>query len=201
MSSKKRQDQYTAGLVSKPFWFYEYKAYVNELLNGSSADEIRSSAFEKHLFSAAKEYRVKEILNCVSRRVTQFDQDWQELFGQQSVMVQRMMVLLSIMADDKLFFTFMYRVYRDELIVGAESLESSDVLAFFRLMQNESEEIAQWKDTTIRKLTQTYSKLLNDAGLLAGDKMVPPLPSSALKQYLKAHDMNAYLMAITGADE
>ena len=53
MSSKKRQDQYTAGLVSKPFWFYEYKAYVNELLNGSSADEIRSSAFEKHLFSAA----------------------------------------------------------------------------------------------------------------------------------------------------
>ena len=106
MSSKKRQDQYTAGLVSKPFWFYEYKAYVNELLNGSSADEIRSSAFEKHLFSAAKEYRVKEILNCVSRRVTQFDQDWQELFGQQSVMVQRMMVLLSIMADDKLFFTF-----------------------------------------------------------------------------------------------
>ena len=181
MSSKKRQDQYTAGLVSKPFWFYEYKAYVNELLNGSSADEIRSSAFEKHLFSAAKEYRVKEILNCVSRRVTQFDQDWQELFGQQSVMVQRMMVLLSIMADDKLFFTFMYRVYRDKLIVGAESLESSDVLAFFRLMQN--------------------GKLLNDAGLLAGDKMVPPLPSSALKQYLKAHDMNAYLMAITGADE
>jgi len=89
-----------------------------------------------------------------------------------------------IMADDKLFFTFMYRVYRDKLIVGAESLESSDVLAFFRLMQNESEEIAQWKDTTIRKLTQTYRKLLNDAGLLAGDKMVPPLPSSALKQYL-----------------
>ena len=75
------------------------------------------------------------------------------------------------------------------------------MLAFFRLMQNESEEIAQWKDTTIRKLTQTYRKLLNDAGLLAGDKMVPPLPNSALKQYLKAHDMNAYLMAITGADE
>ena len=146
MSSKKRQDQYTAGLVSKPFWFYEYKAYVNELLNGSSADEIRSSAFEKHLFSAAKEYRVKEILNCVSRRVTQFDQDWQELFGQQSVMVQRMMVLLSIMADDKLFFTFMYRVYRDKLIVGAESLESSDVLAFFRLMQNESEESGEKRE-------------------------------------------------------
>ena len=100
-----------------------------------------------------------------------------------------------------LFFTFMYRVYRDKLIVGAESLESSDVLAFFRLMQNESEEIAQWKDTTIRKLTQTYRKLLNDAGLLAGDKMVPPLPSFALKRYLKAHDMNAYLMAIAGADE
>lgn len=33
---KHRQDQYTAGLVSKPFWFYEHKAHVNELLNGSS---------------------------------------------------------------------------------------------------------------------------------------------------------------------
>ena len=29
MSSKKKQDQYSAGLVSKPFWFYEYKAYVD----------------------------------------------------------------------------------------------------------------------------------------------------------------------------
>lgn len=199
MSSKKKQDQFTAGLVSKPFWFYEYKAYVNELVNGSTAEEIKRYAFEKHLFSAAKEYRVKEILNCVSRRVTQFDRDWQELFQQQSVSVQKIMVLLSIMADDKLFFTFMYGVYRDKLIIGAECLEAGDVLAFFRLMQNESEEIAQWKDTTIRKLTQTYRKLLNDAGLLTGDKIVPPLPGAALKQYLKAHDMNAYLMAITGA--
>lgn len=111
------------------------------------------------------------------------------------------MVLLSIMADDKLFFTFMYRVYRDKLIMGAENLESGDVLSFFRLMQNESEEIAQWKDTTIRKLTQTYRKLLNDAGLLAGDKIVAPLPGMALKNYLKVHKMNGYLLAITGADE
>ena len=111
------------------------------------------------------------------------------------------MVLLSIMADDKLFFTFMYRVYRDKLIMGAENLESGDVLSFFRLMQNESEEIEQWKDTTIRKLTQTYRKLLNDAGLLAGDKIVAPLPGMALKNYLKVHNMNGYLLAITGADE
>ena len=43
----------------------------------------------------------------------------------------------------------MYRVYRDKLIMGAEQLEVSEVLSFFRLMQNESEEIALWKDSTI----------------------------------------------------
>lgn len=201
MSSKKKQDQYSAGLVSKPFWFYEYKAYVGELVKGCSVDEIRENALQNNLFSAAKEYRIKEILTCVSRRVLQFDQEWLEIFTRQSASEQKIMVLLSIMADDKLFFTFMYRVYRDKLIMGAENLESGDVLSFFRLMQNESEEIALWKDTTIRKLTQTYRKLLNDAGLLVGDKIVAPLPGMALKNYLKVHNMNGYLLAITGADE
>ena len=120
---------------------------------------------------------------------------------QQSISGQKLMVLLSIMADDKLFFMFMYRTYRDKLIIGADRLESSEVLSFFRLMQNESEEISQWKDTTIRKLSQSYRKLLNDAGLLMGDKIIPPLPSAALRRYLKEHDMGAYLLAITGADE
>lgn len=201
MSSKKKKNQFSAGLVSKPFWFYEYKTYVNELAKGRSADEIREYALQNNLFSAAKEYRIKEILTCVSRRVLQFDQEWLDVFTQQSVTVQKMMVLLSIMADDKLFFTFMYRVYRDKLIMGAEYLEASDVLSFFRLMQNESEEIALWKDSTIRKLTQTYRKLLNDAGLLVDSQIIAPLPSSMLKNYLKTHGMDAYLLAITGVNE
>lgn len=201
MSSKKKKDQFSAGLVSKPFWFYEYKTYVNELVKGHSADEIKEYALQNNLFSAAKEYRIKEILTCVSRRVLQFDQEWLEVFTQQSVTVQKMMVLLSIMADDKLFFTFMYRVYRDKLIMGAENLEASDVLSFFRLMQNESEEIALWKDSTIRKLTQTYRKLLNDAGLLVDSQIIAPLPSPMLKNYLKTHRMAAYLLAITGVNE
>lgn len=201
MSSKKKKDQFSAGLVSKPFWFYEYKTYVNELAKGRSADEIREYALQNNLFSAAKEYRIKEILTCVSRRVLQFDQEWLDVFTQQSVTVQKMMVLLSIMADDKLFFTFMYRVYRDKLIMGAEYLEASDVLSFFRLMQNESEEIALWKDSTIRKLTQTYRKLLNDAGLLVDSQIIAPLPSPMLKNYLKTHGMDAYLLAITGVNE
>ena len=154
-----------------------------------------------NLFPAAKEYRVKEILSCVSRRVMQFEPEWRDLFMQQSVSVQKLMVLLAIMADDKLFFVFMYRIYRDKLIIGADCLEASEVLSFFRLMQNESEEISQWKDTTIRKLSQSYRRLLNDAGLLMGEKIIPPLPSVAVKRYLKEHDMSAYLQAITGADE
>lgn len=54
MSSKKKQDQYSAGLVSKPFWFYEYKAYVDELVKGHSIDEIREHALQNNLFSAQK---------------------------------------------------------------------------------------------------------------------------------------------------
>ena len=201
MSSKKKQDQYSAGLVSKPFWFYEYKAYVDELVKGYSIDEIREHALQNNLFSAAKEYRIKEILTCVSRRVLQFDQEWRDIFTRKSASEQKIMVLLSIMADDKLFFTFMYRVYRDKLIMGAESLESGDILSFFRLMQNESEEIALWKDSTIRKLTQTYRKLLNDAGLLVDSQIIAPLPSPMLKNYLETQGMDAYLLAITGVNE
>ena len=201
MGGMKDKERFSAGLVSKPFWFYEYKTYAEQLNKGYTAEEIKAQALQMNLFPAAKEYRVKEILSCVSRRVMQFEPEWRDLFMQQSVSVQKLMVLLSIMADDKLFFVFMYRIYRDKLIIGADCLEASEVLSFFRLMQNESEEISQWKDTTIRKFSQSYRRLLNDAGLLMGEKIIPPLPSVAVKRYLKEHDMSAYLQAITGADE
>ena len=73
MSSKKKQDQYSAGLVSKPFWFYEYKAYVDELVKGYSADEIREHALQNNLFSAAKEYRIKEMCSRIQSQASQVE--------------------------------------------------------------------------------------------------------------------------------
>ena len=81
MGGMKDKERFSAGLVSKPFWFYEYKTYAEQLNKGYTAEEIKAQALQMNLFPAAKEYRVKEILSCVSRRVMQFEPEWQDLFS------------------------------------------------------------------------------------------------------------------------
>ena len=72
MGGMKDKERFSAGLVSKPFWFYEYKTYAEQLNKGYTAEEIKAQALQMNLFPAAKEYRDKEILSCLSRRVMQF---------------------------------------------------------------------------------------------------------------------------------
>ena len=59
MGGMKDRKALSAGLVSKPFWFYEYKTYTEQINKGYTAEEIKAQALQMNLFPAAKEYRVK----------------------------------------------------------------------------------------------------------------------------------------------
>ena len=195
---------YSAGLMSQSFWFIEFKKVIKLISEGKSEDEIKKMCIEENLFGAAKEYRAKRMYGYIWNRVKKLDKTFMELFLNSDLATQKIINLVAIIRSDRLFFEFVFDVYREKNIIGTQVLEDTDANIFFKNKEIQSEDIAAWKDTTKRKLRQVYFNYLIDANLLTVvDKkkiITPPILDIALERYLEACGDSAIIKAITGVD-
>ena len=117
---------------------------------------------------------------------------------------QKVINLIAILRSDRLFFEFMFEVYREKNILGIPIIEDADVNIFFKNKEIQSEDIADWTDGTKRRLRSIYFNYLKDANLLmVVDKkktITPPILDIALERYLEACGESAMTKAITGVD-
>ena len=194
--------EYSAGLVSQPFWFVESKKMINLINDGKTDEEIKQLCLDENIFGAAKERRAKDIYNGVKGRVKQLDDKLIGLFCTSDVQTQKLIILISILKKDKLFFEFLFEVYREKVILGEEVMDKPDVNVFFKNKEIQSEEIEQWKDVTKRRLGSAYINYMVDANLLTiidkEKRITPPIMDVALERYLEATGNTAMIKAITG---
>lgn len=197
-----RKSEYSAGMVSKPFWYVEFKKVIKLLNEGKSFDDIKEMSIKENLFGVPKEYRAKEIFNCISHRAKVFDNEMINLFCTVDLATTKVMALIAVLKTDKLFFEFVYEVYREKVMLGIKELEDSDISIFLKNKQAQDETIASWKDYTLKKLQNSYVNYLRDAGLIntsTGKKVItPPILDIALERTLKAHNDEQFIKAITG---
>lgn len=195
---------YSSGLISQSFWFIEMKKVIKLLNEGKTNQEIKSACIENNLFGAAKEYRAKRIYGYIWNRVRILDKELIELFSSSDLATQKLINLIAIIKCDRLFFEFLYEVYREKNILGIQTLENSDVNIFFRNKDIQNEDIAQWTDSTKHKLSSIYLNFMTDANLLTKngkDKTItPPIVDVALERYLDVSGNKAILKAITGVN-
>ena len=196
--------EYSAGLISQSFWFVELKKVINLMYYGKSEDEIKKLCIEENLFCAAKEYRAKRIYRYIWNRVKRLDNSLIVLFINSDLSTQKIINLIAILKSDRLFFEFMYEVYREKNIFGAPTIEDSDVNVFFKNKETQSEDVATWTDGTKRRLRSVYFNYLADANLLAivekKRTITPPILDVALEQYLEVCGDGAIVKAITGVN-
>lgn len=195
---------YSAGLMSQSFWFLEFKKAVRLRQEGLDYDEIKKKCVEENLFGAAKEYRALRMAGYIITRIKAMDETLIELFCSSDLATQKLINLITILRTDRLFFEFVYEVYREKVILGVECMEDTDVNVFFTRKETQSDLIAGWKDTTKRKLRNIYINFMTDANLLTViDKkktITPPILDVALERYLKSRDEEAMVKALTGVN-
>lgn len=194
--------QYSAGLMSQSFWFIEFKKVVRLKSEGKSVDEIRMICLDANLFGAANDYRAKRMFGYILGRVNQLDNELVKLFCVSDLATQKLINLISLLRTDRLFFEFVFEVYRERVILGVPVLEDSDAKIFFKNKETQSEEIEHWNDSTKRKLKNCYINYMTDANLLSvvgkEKRITPPILDIALERYLQAHGDAAIIRAITG---
>ena len=195
--------EYSAGAVKLSFWFAEFRKVVTLLQSGKDMDEIKAFAESDNIFSAATPLRSKQIFSTVSARVSALPNKFYNFFEQSDIDTQRLIVLISIMNTDTLFFDFMNEVYREKLFTGDTTLTDMDLRVFFHNKQRESEKVAIWTDETITRLQKSYKAWLSEAGLLdhsIGDrKIIRPLVDSNIEAMLTNNNMKLILKVLTGA--
>ena len=194
--------EYSAGMVKFSFWFAEFRKVVQLRGSGKTWPEIKAMALAENLFAAPAQARALQIFSTVSTRVKCLPPSFHALFEQSDISTQKTIALVAVMQSDSLFFDFMYEVYREKLILGANELADSDFAIFFRDKQLQSEKVAKWQDYTLLRLGRCYRTLLMEAGMTdrasGTRKILKPILDKPLEDLLKAQGMDNVRRALTG---
>jgi len=193
---------YSAGLMSQSCWFIEFKKLVQLIAGGKPEEAIKQECLVNNLFGYAKEYRAKRVYGYLTNRAKMLDQQLIDLFMSSDVQTQKLINLIAIVRGDRLFFEFLFEVYREKSILGHEVLEDTDFNVFFREKGNQSEVVDAWSESTKKHLRSNYSTCMLDASLLRAEgktkRITPPIVDTGLMAYMKNCGEEPLLRAIMG---
>ena len=194
--------KYSAGIMSHSFWYLETKNTAEYLADNISKKELLELSLNENIYQVDSERRARELVNVCYRRLNKFSKELLMYLATCNQNSGKVLVLISILTVDKLFFEFMYEVFREHILLGNYTLKSSDLDIFFMNKSNQSEIIENWKDTTLRKVKANYKKYLIEAGLLEKSddeyKIILPFIDYRLNELLVQNNFTPYLDAITG---
>ena len=196
--------EYSAGSVSKLFWYIETKETV-KLLIDNSINEVKEIIVSDNLYQQKSKDRLNREFSVISKRLMSLPESLRLMISNADIMTSKLIVVISIMATDRLFFELMYEVFREKIRMEEETLKDSDLNVFFRSKQEQSDVCAKWTDSAIKKLKQTFQKYMLEAQLLKNSEssksekvVIKPYIEQELRQELMANNMEKYLYALTG---
>lgn len=197
-------DKYSSGLVSESFWFIEFKKFMQLRYDGNSWDTIKSLCLKENLLGISKEYRAARIYKYLKNRVESLEQDIYIIFLKSDLSTQKTINLFAVLKRNRLFFEFLYEVYREKNLLGVMELSDKDINIFFKHKQQQNEDVAVWADVTLKRLRSSYINFMIEAGLLKPNgkqKLIsPPVLDVAFENYLKSKGEIRIIKAITGVD-
>ena len=194
--------EYSAGIVSKGFWFLEFKKFLEFLKDGKNENEIRKMQEEENIFSAPSKDYGKRIMSEINKRIKVLPKEIKELFFESDTGTQKVINLLSIMGTDKLFFEYVYNSYRNELLLGTKEYNPGIVMKFLKEKAEQNEEVAKFSEKTLKRMQGTYGNYLKEAGLLE-EKNKEILYGKVyldyeLEKLLRKNNMEIYIKTLKG---
>lgn len=188
---------YTLQLSYLPFWFFETKKMAELMLDGLDKKEIMALALKDNIFQLNTEKRRKEAVNTIFRRLDGFSNELLEKFLQVDSDSARIFVLIAILKTDLLFFEFIMEVFRDHMILGNNKLDDADFVIFFENKALQSEKVASWSETTLKRIKMGYKNALKESNLLIEDDVFSiPFFDLGLRELLIDENYGAFIEAI-----
>ena len=194
--------EYKSTIKSKSFLFKEIKKAAELLYKGFKEFEIKDKAKKDNIFQVNTETRRSEIASTVLQRLAVIDDFLLEKFISANIETGKQIAIYSIMKTDRLFFEFMYEVFREKILLKDFTLQDKDFNIFFNRKKEQCKRVASWGDGTLNKLKQVYIRILFESGFIKGQKkdreIVKPIIEEEVVQHLKEIGDIKYLNALMG---
>ncbi len=198
-----KENRYNAGLVKYLFWFHEQQKMIEWLHNGYTVAELKEKNKEENLFNAKSQSRAESIFNHMASRLRPLlETGYIELFMKEDLEGKRLLVLISLMVKDRLFFDFMYQVIREKMLLGTYEVENKDFRIFFHRIQSQEENVAQWTEKTLVNLGKAYKNMLYGAGMLIEKDhrcyLTKPILDTAIEGWLLDNHLDPIKKVLAG---
>ena len=194
--------QYNSNLLRDSFWLNETRKTAELILEGLSKEEIMDLSLNENIFGQNSERRKRDIVQTMYKRLNDFPEEILEYFLRVDVTSAKIFVLISILRNDRLFFEFMYEVFRGHILVGNYILRGRDFDIFFNNKATQNEKVDSWSESNIYRLSSCYRTILNEAGVIdnSGDdkQIIVPFVDLRLKNMLIEKGFGPFVYVITG---
>lgn len=162
---------YIASLTREPFLFYEMRSTAKLMSEGLSDDAIVEEIVGQNLFQYPTEKSITRMAKaCIKRLHTLEDETLVSAIASQPTDEAKQICLYALMRQSRLVWEFMLTVIGEKYRLRDMSFGKIDLNTFFMRLQEQSDTVASWSDSTITKLKQILVRVLVETEYLNNPK-------------------------------
>jgi len=150
--------EYSAGMVTRLFWLSETRKTAELLINGKNKNEIKELAVKENIYQVKTKERAIRIFGINIKRLQSLPGDLVGQVATGDIGTVKLLILISIMKTDLLFFEFVHEVHRQAIILGENTITDRAINTFFDVKKAQSEVVRRWTERSIKKIKQCYIK-------------------------------------------
>lgn len=162
---------YIASLTREPFLFYEMRSTAKLMSEGLSDDAIVEEIVGQNLFQYPTEKSITRMAKaCIKRLHALEDETLILAIASQPTDAAKQICLYALMRQSRLVWEFMLTVIGEKYRLRDMSFGKIDLNTFFMRLQEQSDTVASWSDSTITKLKQILVRVLVETEYLNNPK-------------------------------
>lgn len=148
-------------ITREQFLFYEMRTTAKLMADGLSNEEMIRRITDENLFQYPTEKTIKSMANtCIERLNALQDDDLVAAIANQPSDVAKQICMYAMMKHYRLVWDFMITVIGEKYRIQDLSFGQKDINVFFMQLQEQDECVANWSESTIKKIRQVLIKVL-----------------------------------------
>lgn len=183
---------YNGSLTREQFLFYETRTVAKLLAEGLTDEEIILKVFSENLFQYPTERMLKNIASvCLKRLHAMEDRDLIKVVANSPVEVSKQVCVYAIMKQNRIMWEFMITVIGEKFRQMDFAFSDRDINVFFMRLQEQDDLVAEWKESTIKKMKSVIKRILIENDYLDSGKaqqLNPVLINNVLENAIRCNN-------------
>ncbi len=166
-----KNEPYKATLTRERFLFHEMRVVSRLLLEGKTDEEAIEEIYESNLFQYPTEKMIKNLSRVCLKRIHLLDDErLTYIIAKGSSNSAKQVCLYAMINQYRIIYEFMIGVIGEKYKMRDYSFSRRDINEFFIRLQEQNDDVASWKDSTVKRIKSLIMQILVENEYLDNNK-------------------------------